>query len=304
MTFAEGWQEWEAIPGIKLDVFQMKGSQPGKHLLVTGGIHGDEYEGPAAALELIRALDRRTLAGSISVLPIANPLAFAAATRTSPNDGLNLARCFPGKSDGQPTEQLAVAIYNHLARPADCAIDLHSGGVNYLFLPVAGFYGAANETNSSYSAARQFGLPHLWALPETNGVLSCELWKRGCMSIGCEYLGAGQLSQAGIVAYKNGILRCMSHWGMLPPSKREHSSQVVLSGDWILSTKTGIFHGDIPIGARVEAGTLVGFIDNTRGERCEEFHAPISGVVGALRSKALIEPGDWAVLVLEETDAA
>jgi len=304
VTFAEGWQEWEAIPGIKLDVFHLKGSQSGKHLLVTGGIHGDEYEGPAAAGELTGALDRGTLAGSISVVPIANPLAFAAATRTSPNDGQNLARCFPGKPAGNPTEQLAAAIYSHLAMPADCAIDLHSGGVNYVFLPVAGFYGPTNETNSSYGAARQFGLPHLWALPETNGVLSCELWKRGCLSIGCEYLGAGQLSQTGIAAYKNGILRCMAHWGMLPPCTQELSTQIVLSGDWILATKSGIFHSCIPIGAGVEAGTLVGFINSARGERCEEFRAPRSGVVGALRSKALIQPGDWAVLVLEEADAA
>jgi predicted deacylase len=249
-------------------------------------------------------LDDKALAGSVTVAPIANPLAFAAATRTNPDDGLNLARCFPGKPDGQPTERLAAALFRTLAESADCSIDLHSGGINYLFLPVAGFYGPAEASNPSYQAARHFGLPRLWALPPTNGVLSCELWKRGTIAIGCEYLGAGQLSTAGVAAYKSGILRCMAHWEMLPPTAHESTSQSVLTGDWLLSARDGLFYSFVPVGLRVSAGSLLASVKNVRGETLEEFHAPVSGIVGGLRSKSLIRGGDWAVLLLQETHAA
>ena len=39
-------------PGVAglpaLTVHRASGRKPGPHLLVTGGVHGDEYEGPAA----------------------------------------------------------------------------------------------------------------------------------------------------------------------------------------------------------------------------------------------------------------
>src|SRR5438309_5502056 len=116
---------------------------------------------------------------------------------------------------GGPSDQLAAAIFGELAAPADYVIDLHSGGVEYVFLPVAGFYGEPSSGNPSFQAARTFGLPALWQLPETDGVLSCEAWRRGKIAIGTEYLGAGQLSADGVRDYRNGVAACLAHWGML-----------------------------------------------------------------------------------------
>ena len=77
-------------------------------LAVLAGVHGDEYEGPVAIADLLAALDPAALAGTLIALPVANPPAFAAGTRTSPLDGLNLARCFDGdpRRLGEPTPGL------------------------------------------------------------------------------------------------------------------------------------------------------------------------------------------------------
>src|SRR5207344_3566991 len=103
--------------------------------------------------------------GSVWLIPGANPLAFAAGTRTSPEDGVNLARVFPGDASGTPTQRLAYWLFSSFAEKADYLIDLHSGGVEYKFLPVGCFYDRPGLENPSYRAASAFGLPNLWRLP-------------------------------------------------------------------------------------------------------------------------------------------
>src|SRR5262249_30684688 len=150
---------------------------------------------------------------------------------TTPEDGLNLARTFPGKREGTVTERLAAELFGVVSQ-TDCLIDLHSGGVEYTFLPVACFYGEPSADNSSYQAARHFGLPALWQAPLTPGVLSHELWKRGIVSIGAEYLGAGQLSAEGAMRYVDGILSCLALWGVCPSENKFPPDGKAFAGDW------------------------------------------------------------------------
>ncbi len=303
MKWQKGWQTWEPIPGVQLDVFCAMGPEKGKTAVITAGVHGDEYEGPAAIAQLAEQLTESNLLGTVVAVPVVNPLAFAAGTRTNPADGMNLARCFPGNPDGQPTEQLAAVLFDHLGRNIDYLIDLHSGGVEYSFLPLAGFYGSAGENNLSYQAARCFGLSYLWQLPATPGVLSYEAHKRGTVAIGNEYLGAGRLSNKGAKAYCEGILRCLSQWGLKQAEFPAVSGQKVLTGDWQLATTSGLFITNSGLGEEVKAGTRIGSVYDARGNVLEEFTAVYDGQIAALRSKAYIRQGNWAVLVAESKDA-
>ena len=72
----------------------------GPTALLTGGNHGDEYEGPLALFELARTLDPAEVRGTVIIVPALNYPAFRAGTRTSPIDGGNLNRSFPGRPDG------------------------------------------------------------------------------------------------------------------------------------------------------------------------------------------------------------
>ena len=302
MTFQNGWQNWEAVPGVTLDVFHWTGSPIGKSAVIVAGIHGDEYEGPAAIAELVAGLDPRRLCGSLTAVPVANPPAFAAGARTNP-DGLNLARCFPGDPNGHPTERLAAALFNRLAHGADYLIDLHSGGVEYLFLPVAGFYGEPSVQNRSFCAARRFGLPSLWQLPQTDGVLSWEASKRGAVAIGNEYRGAAQLSAEGAAAYREGIIRCLADWGLYDIPISPLARQQLLFGDWRLAGETGLFRSHVSLGQHVAAGQLLAVTVTTGGNEIEKFIAASDGIGGGLRSKAFIREGNWAVLVQKESYA-
>jgi len=298
--FSNGWQSWHPVPGVTLELFHWQGSQAGKQALVIAGIHGDEYEGPAAIAEFVSRVDPARLCGSLTAVPVANPPAFHAGTRTNP-DGMNLARCFPGNPNGCATERLAAALFSRLVPGTDYLIDLHSGGVEYLFLPVAGFYGDPSPQNRSFAAARQFGLRALWRLPETNGVLSWEASKHGVVAIGNEYSGAGQLSVEGVAEYRQGIMQCLTAWGMYEAELSAPARQQLLFGDWRLAGSTGLFRSHVSLGQRVAQGQLLAATMSSRDTVLEEFVAASDGIVGGLRSKAFIRESNWAVLVLKES---
>lgn len=300
-----GWRQ-ENVPidsstMIVVEVFACVGHRPGPSVLVTAGVHGDEYEGPLAIPQFAESLSPKDVRGTVWLVPVANPPAFAAGTRLSPMDGLNMARVFPGKEDGLPTERLAHFWFHEFARGADYLIDLHSGGVEYEFLPVAGFYGEPKPENGSFQAARRMGLPALWQLPETAGVLSREATHIGKVAVGAEYLGAGRVSEEGVQAYARGIRRCLELWQVLESS---HSPEIaepkVFSDDWLLAAATGIFRTQRKLGEHVNAGEKLATIMGYRGEPLSQIVAPYAGVVLGLRSKAHIAAGSWAVLLARE----
>jgi predicted deacylase len=292
-----GWQTWQATADAQVELFCCRGYSPGPLVLITAGVHGDEYEGPAALLALPGVLSAEHLRGTVLAIPVVNPTAFAAGTRLHPDDGLNLARTFPGNAHGSPTEQLAAAIFEELVVHADYLIDLHSGGVEYIFAPLTGFYGLPNSDNPSLQAALAFGLPRLWRLPSTDGVLSCEAWKRGKVAIGAEYGGAGQLSENGVRDYRNGIVHCLRHWDLLGSLSMASNTAAVFEGDWELASVSGIFRTRCHLGDSVKKGTGLADILGPRGNVQQELVSPSDGVVLGLRSKAHINRGNWAVLV-------
>lgn len=283
---SEGWSQ----PIADVDVWYRRGGS-GPCVLLTAGVHGDEYEGPAALLECVSYLQSAHLQGSAIAIPVANSMAWRGSCRLSPEDGKNLARVFPGNPDGSPTERLAAQIWS-IAEQADFLIDLHSGGTDYVFLPLAGYYG-----DGSLEAASRFGLPVLWKLPETDGVLSCELHRRGRTTIGCEYLGGGQLSQPGVQAYVRGVKSCLALWNLLPDAQPGPADGDRYTGDWTLAEAEGAFVATVRLGDTVERGMSLAKIRNARGEVLQEFVACRSGRVLAMRAKGYIRSGDWGVLV-------
>lgn len=153
---------------LALPVLQVAGAEAGKTLLVLAGVHGDEYEGVETTLRLFRALRPEALAGTVVLLPTANALSYRGGTRVSPEDGLNMARTFPGDPLGKPTERLAWHLHHRFIAPADFMLDLHSGGTHYAVSTLVGYcHNDATELGRrSRAAAEAFGAELLWAHEE------------------------------------------------------------------------------------------------------------------------------------------
>ena len=135
----------------------------GPTALLTGANHGDEYEGPIALMDLARSLDPAAVSGRVILVPAMNQPAFAAGRRTSPLDGGNMNRVFPGRADGTATEKVADYFQTALLPLADVVVDIHSGGKTLEFLPFAAAHELddADQQARCVAAMRAFNAPYI-----------------------------------------------------------------------------------------------------------------------------------------------
>src|SRR4051812_42199387 len=123
---------------MQLVISSIVGQQPsGLHLLITGGVHGDEFEPMAAARRLMKEIDPAQLTGRVTLVPCVNEPAFRRGQRAA-DDGLDLARTCPGRANGTVTEHTAHQLAL-LIRSANLYIDLHTGGTRLNVLPLSGY---------------------------------------------------------------------------------------------------------------------------------------------------------------------
>lgn len=84
-----------------IPVTLINGTGEGKVLLLTAGVHPDEYPGIAAAIQLSNELRPEDISGGLVIVPMANYSGFLAKKGSHiPEDGKNLNRLFPGNPNG------------------------------------------------------------------------------------------------------------------------------------------------------------------------------------------------------------
>ncbi|MGE0311347.1 MAG: succinylglutamate desuccinylase/aspartoacylase family protein [Lautropia sp.] len=109
-----------------IDVVQYRSLQPGPRLIVTGAVHGNETCGPTAIREAIARFSDgqwRLARGTLTFVPVANPVAYAAGRREGDR---NLNRDFrpcvyPETAEDRIANQLAPLLAEH-----EVLLDLHS----------------------------------------------------------------------------------------------------------------------------------------------------------------------------------
>ena len=150
---------------IILTLLVVKGNKKGPILVVSGGVHGDEYEGPLTIIKLYHELKIENINGTFVGLVVANVPAFDAASRCSPIDGLNLARIFPGKSNGSVTEKIAFWMGDSLIKNSDYYIDLHSSGSDMEMPQMCGYIIRDKSKKAFFSKkmAEAFNATVTWA---------------------------------------------------------------------------------------------------------------------------------------------
>ena len=244
----------------------------GLHLLITGGVHGDEHEGIVACRQLLEKIDPVELSGTVTLIPVVNESAHALDARCG-EDGLDLARTCPGRSDGSITERVAHQLAAEIER-ADLYIDLHSGGKTMQLDPLTGYMLVKDENvlSKQRRMARAFGLPVIWGTcGDLDGRSLSVARDAGVAAIYTEYLGGGLCSEEGVAAYFKGCLHVMSEFGMLPDrGKTDFVPELEIEDDRSESghlqichpsPSDGWFHSNVRLGQTVEKGSLFGKVD-------------------------------------------
>jgi predicted deacylase len=184
----------------------VRGMRPGKTLLATGAVHGDEYEGPIAIQDIYDELRPESMRGTFFGLPVINGPAFAGALREGPWDHLNLARVFPGNAMGSPTLRIAHAFREYLLRQCDLLLDIHSGGNVYAIKHLSGYQlREGNVGRIQREAAIAFGSDLVWGTAGLPGRTLSAAGELGIPAIYVEMRGEGRARARDVTLARQGI---------------------------------------------------------------------------------------------------
>ncbi len=286
---------------LSMPVLTARGRKDGPTLVVTAGVHGDEYEGMEAIYRTYEALDPDRLAGTFVAVPIVTLTAFWLGIRCNPVDSLNMARVFPGSAGGSFSQRLARAVLLRVLRHADFYIDLHSSGRNYHMLTLCGYSMLGEQAAVAREAALAFGAPVVWAHPNTSPgrTLSATL-ELGIPSLYTEAYGAGHVRPEDVDCYTQGLANLLKFLDM---TVLEGAGLPAGYKPWLLGgpgdmdvaikcRQGGLFFAALEIGARVRRGDLLGIIRSLEGRVVEEITAPAEGVLMLVRATPRIFPGE------------
>lgn len=279
--------------------------------LLTGGNHGDEYEGPLALVALARELNMRDISGRVILVPFMNQPAFAAGARVSPVDQGNMNRQFPGLPDGTVTQKIADYFQRILLPTADIVLDFHSGGKTLDFLPFA----ASHVLNDKGQEARcraardAFNAPFSVEMREIDalGMYDDAAESMGKTFVTTELGGGGTATPETIAIARKGARNLLIHASILDGeidlAPTRHLSQPD-ARCFHFAQDAGLIEFAVTLGDVVSTDTLLARIWNIHHlDRSPLLvKAQMDGIVTARHHPGLIQVGDClAVLSVEHT---
>jgi len=277
---------------VDIPVIDITGKHEGPTLVLIGGLHGDEYEATAAIIRVCQEIDPAQLYGRVISIPIGNPLACSAQSRTTPRwyDGKNLARSFPGDPSGSPTLRIADRIWKFILQNCDSnglILDLHSGGQHYSYEHMAGVRNLlidSPQSIASMQAARAMMIENLWLIEPTPGTLSTVAIASGIPAIACEMEGRGGLNHEDVSKYLDSIKNIMKFKGNTFGGEAKLGVGKFSETITVQCKKSG-FASYLPENLSVvREGEVICKIINPFGVVVENVLAPCSGVVWASRT--------------------
>ncbi|TYR29824.1 N-alpha-acetyl diaminobutyric acid deacetylase DoeB [Mesorhizobium microcysteis] len=278
----------------------------GPTALLTGGNHGDEYEGPLALYELARTLDPADVSGTVIIVPALNYPAFRAGTRTSPIDKGNMNRSFPGAPDGTVTQKIADYVQRHLLPRADIVLDFHSGGRTLDFVPFCAAHILPDKAQEAraFAAVEAFAAPYSVKMLEIDavGMFDTAVEEMGKVFVTTELGGGGTARAETVRIARKGVMNVLRHTGIVAGAvERTPTSWLDMpDGDcFSFAEDDGMIETIVDLGERVQRGVVVARIHGTgrTGIAPIEIKAKMDGILAARHFPGLVKAGDCAAVV-------
>lgn len=296
---------------VTVPVMVTAGHKDGPIVLLSGAIHGDEYNGPATIQRLFREIGPGALRGTLIGIPIMSPFSFFCRSRSNDLDyeHLNLNRIWPGDPDGFLSQRAAHVIHEQAIRKANAILDFHEGGIAFMarYIALGGVPGTKPDVREAeLRMARHFGQ----GVPIVDKAIdekAARLGRLGMLSaagaaldmpvLTIETGGAGALWPAFVELATTGAKRILTGIGMIdgPPPVDDREQVIVRDGKWIRPQRGG-FLTNLPgmaLGAKVKAGTTMGRVEDVFGDTVDELKAPFDSIILDTRHIATVYPGDW-----------
>ena len=294
---------------IELKSRTISGTQPGPKLLITGGVHGDEFEPMVALRRLLSRVNPDELKGELRIVPVVNEAAYERRHRCA-DDNLDLARTCPGDPSGSVTEQTAHAL-TELIKQADYYVDLHTGGTTLSVFPLAGYMLHPDEAvlEKQRRMARAFNLPLIWGTDwRLEGRSLSVAREAGVPAIYTEYHGGARCDSDGVQAYVDGCLNVMGELGMIERSHAPTRGALIVederpdAGHMQIQNPApcpGFFEPSVRLGGVIGEGELLGTITDPLGQESHEVRSTQRGMIIVLRTFPRVDEGDSLAVVVD-----
>jgi N-alpha-acetyl-L-2,4-diaminobutyrate deacetylase len=273
----------------------------GPTALLTGGNHGDEYEGPIALFDLARSLKAEDMTGTVIIVPAMNYPAFLAGTRTSPIDKGNMNRSFPGAPDGTVTQKIADYFQRYLLPMADVVLDFHSGGKTLDFLPYCAAHRLPDkeQERKSFELVEAFGAPYSMAMLEIDavGMYDTAAEEMGKVFVTTELGGGGSATARTSGIAKRGVRNLLVKAGILKGSVEPRATAWLDMPDgdcFSFAEDGGLIEFVKDLGDALLKGETVALIHPTgrTGATPHEIRTKMDGILAARHFPGLVKPGD------------
>jgi predicted deacylase len=290
----------------------LRGAADTPGVAVFGGTHGNEYEGQVAVKRLCRDLAPEEISGRIVLIPQLSETACAGHSRSSPEDGVNMNRAFPGNALGTLSYRIAHFVKTCVFPHVRVVIDLHAGGREAVFPLCTSFHPIPDPAQyaETLAVARLFDTPFIYVYSRqmASGLLTDEAEDEGKVAVGAELGFAEGCSPSGVRHAYEGVKNVLRHYGMLTgtvgkvDTDRATPSRLVQApnlADYVPCPRTAIWEPVVEPGAEVGDGQLIGRLHDFGAHSSDplEITAHRAGVVIALHFAAACRQGSTLYVV-------
>jgi predicted deacylase len=277
---------------MAVPVWIARGQQPGKTLVVTAGIHGDELNGIEIARRVFAETDPQKLSGTLVVMPVLNRWGFLSGNRYM-SDRRDLNRAFPGNAKGSSASIIAHSVFDPVIRKADALIDLHTASDRRINLPQIR---TDLSSPAAVELARHFGTGVVLNGKGPSGSLRRSALDAGIPAIIYEAGGVYILQADEIERGVRGVRNIMRHFGMLPADAAAVASTATVykKTSWLRVPPgaAGMFLTSRRPGDVVKRGETLGEVVDPISDKKFPIVAPDEGVIIGMVVPTVVYTGD------------
>lgn len=301
---------------ITISVHVLAGAEAGPTLSLLCGLHGGEWLPIEFLRRVVAQVDPTNLRGNLLVVPVANPVAFAAGTRNTPDisDCPDLNRAF-GNEFNWITSQLARTLVEEVLRRSDYMMDFHGGGFGRVMFDNTVPVDVPNKrvVAESLAMAKAFGCPVInparvcGEFPGPRSSFGYAAAVLGIPNCGPEVGGAGfdeALEERWIGENVFGTLNVMKSLGMVEGRPILPARYLLYLKRWRVNPNVGGYLHALVKPAEttkpVKEGELLGRVVSPYSfEEVEQLRAPGDGYILYGCRSYPVRPGYWAYAVID-----
>lgn len=291
-TKTTGFIPIEGTP-VNMPFTFISGTNPGKNLLLTGGVHGGEYPCIETVIRLAGELTPETVSGSTLLIHPVNTAAFLARMQYyGPHDGKNLNRVFPGKAKGTVSERIAYVV-NQYQEVADFYIDLHGGDIHETLVPfvIYSTVGSSEVTEASRDACSLLGFPYVVGLLSENSSIGGAATS-GTPGLLAELGQCGRWSEDEVAHYLESVRNLLRSFNAISGDVVQHEVEHLDKMGVGNASHDGCWYPTRKLEDTVDKGEKVGEIRDFFGNTKSEYFADEAGRLLYLVTSLAITEGD------------